>query len=186
MRISPESRRKRLSVKYFNGFSLQGEEALFATYLDESDFTIAGFSYGAQLAFEAAYHSVQRVEKLILLSPAFFQTEKKSFVRTQLRYFEQDKKSYIQQFMRNVAYPGRVDLSAFLDRGSSEALEALLTYRWDSEKIGEVLERGTQIEVYLGGRDKIIKSEEAFIFFSALTTTYFIKDAGHLLIGNEG
>ena len=168
-------------MKYFNGFSLRGEERLFSAYLDESDFTIAGFSYGAQLAFETAYHSDQRVEKLILLSPAFFQTEKKSFVRAQLRYFEQDQKSYIQQFLSNVAYPSRVDLSPYLERGSSEALEALLTYQWDSEKINEVLERGTQIEVYLGGRDKIIKSEEAFAFFSALTATYLIKDAGHLL-----
>ena len=168
-------------MKYFNGFSLQSEDKLFSAYLDESDFTIAGFSYGAQLAFETAYHSDQRVEKLILLSPAFFQTEKKSFVRAQLRYFEQDQKSYIQQFLSNVAYPSRVDLSPYLERGSSEALEALLTYQWDSEKINEVLERGTQIEVYLGGRDKIIKSEEAFAFFSSLTTTYLIKDAGHLL-----
>lgn len=172
-------------MKYFNGFSLRGEEALFETYLNESDFTIAGFSYGAQLAFEAAYHSDHRVEKLILLSPAFFQAEKKSFVRAQLRYFEQDKKSYIQRFMRNVAYPSRVDLSPYLEGGSSEALEALLTYQWDSEKIGEVLARGTQIEVYLGGRDKIINSEEAFTFFSALTTTYLIKDAGHLLARKE-
>jgi len=172
-------------VKYFNGFSLRGEERLFSAYLGESDFTVAGFSYGGQLAFEAAYHSDHRVEKLILLSPAFFQTEKKSFVRAQLRYFEQDKKSYIQQFMNNVAYPATLDLSPYLDEGSSEALEALLAYQWDSEKIGEVLARGTQIEVYLGGRDKIIKSEEAFTFFSALTTTYLIKDVGHLLMKNE-
>ena len=172
-------------MKFFNGFSLQGEETLFENYLNESDFTIAGFSYGAQLAFEAAYHSDQRVEKLILLSPAFFQTEKKSFVRAQLRYFEQDKNSYIQQFLSNVAYPSRVNLSPYVERGSSEALEALLTYKWDSEKITEVLERGTEIEVYLGGRDKIIKSEEAFTFFSAITTTYLIKDGRHLLIGVE-
>ena len=183
MRISPANRRRILSVKFFNGFSLRGEETLFASYLNESDFTIAGFSYGAQLAFEAVYHRDQRVEKLILLSPAFFQTEKKSFVRAQLRYFEQDQKSYVQQFLNNVAYTSRVDLSPYLERGSREALEALLTYQWDSEKIAEVLARGTQIEVYLGGKDKIINSEEAFTFFSALTTTYLIKDAGHLLIG---
>ena len=186
MRISPANRRRISYVKYFNGFSLRGEETLFAGYLNESDFTVAGFSYGAQLALEAVYHSDQRVEKLILLSPAFFQTEKKSFVRAQLRYFEQDKKSYIQQFLSNVAYPCRVDLTPYLDEGSSAALEALLTYCWESEKINEVLDRGTKIEVYLGGRDKIIKSEEAFAFFSSLTTTYLIKDAGHLLIGSEG
>ncbi len=183
MRISPANRRRILSVKFFNGFSLRGEETLFASYLNESDFTIAGFSYGAQLAFEAVYHSDQRVEKLILLSPAFFQTEKKSYVRTQLRYFKQDRKSYIQQFLSNVAYPSSINLSPYMERGSSEALEALLRYQWDSEKIAEVLARGTQIEVYLGGKDKIINSEEAFAFFSELTMTYLIKDAGHLLIG---
>ena len=172
-------------MKYFNGFSLRGEEGLFDTYLDESDFTVAGFSYGAQQAFEAAYRSDQRVEKLILLSPAFFQTEKKSFVRAQLRYFEQDNASYIQQFLSNVASPSSVDLTPYLERGSSEALEALLTYQWDRGKIDEVLKRGAQIEVYLGGKDKIINSEEAFAFFSALTTTYLIKDAGHLLMSKE-
>ena len=170
-------------MKYFNGFSLRGEEMLFGSYLEESDFTVAGFSYGAQLAFEAVYHSDQRVEKLILLSPAFFQTEKKSFARAQLRYFEKDKESYIKQFLSNVAYPSSINLSPYMDRGSSEALEALLRYRWDSEKIAEVLAWGTQIEVYLGGKDKIINSEEAFAFFSELTMTYLIKDAGHLLAG---
>jgi pimeloyl-ACP methyl ester carboxylesterase len=168
-------------VKYFNGFSLRGEEKLFEVYLDESDFAVAGFSFGAQLAFEYAYHSDGRIEKLILLSPAFFQNEKKSFIRTQLRYFEQDKQAYREQFLANVAYPVQVDLSAYLDNGSKEELESLLTYRWSSEKIVELLERGTKIEVYLGGRDKIINSDTAFTFFSALTTSYLIKEAGHLL-----
>ena len=185
MKISPANRRRRLSVKYFNGFSLRGEEALFANYLDESNFTIAGFSYGAQLAFEAVYHNDQRVEKLVLLSPAFFQNEKKSFVRAQLRYFEKDQESYIQQFLSNVAYPSKVNLSNYLERGSGEALEALLRYQWDSEKMAEVLARGTQIEVYLGGKDRIINSEDAFDFFSSLTATYLIKDAGHLLMRRE-
>jgi pimeloyl-ACP methyl ester carboxylesterase len=168
-------------VKYFNGFSLYGEEKLFEAYLDKSDFTIAGFSYGAQSAFEYAYHSEMRIEKLILLSPAFFQNEKKSFIRVQLRYFEQDKQAYVEQFLANVAHPSSVDLSAYLNTGTKEELESLLTYRWSSEKITELLERGTKIEVYLGGRDKIIKGDAAFSFFSALTTSYLIKDAGHLL-----
>jgi len=168
-------------VKYFNGFSLQGEEVLFEAYLDESEYAVAGFSLGAQLAFEYAYHSDRRIEKLILLSPAFFQNEKRSFIRAQLRYFEQDKRAYTKQFLSNVAYPGSVDLSAYLDIGSREALESLLTYRWSSERIAELLGRGTQIEVYLGGQDKIINSDTAFTFFSALTTSYLIKKAGHLL-----
>ena len=174
-------RHGRSSVKYFNGFSLRGEETFFSAFLDESDFSVAGFSYGAQLAFEEVYRSRDRVEKLTLLSPAFFQSEKKSFVRLQLRAFEKEREGYIEQFLANVAYPSRLDLSDYLQPGSREELEALLSYRWESEKIAEVLDRGTKIEVYLGGRDRIIKSDDAFSFFSALTVTYLIKDAGHLL-----
>ena len=168
-------------MKYFNGFSLKGEESLFASYFDKSDFTVAGFSYGAQKAFEAVHKSTERVEKLILLSPAFFQYERKSFVRTQLRYFENDQTAYMQQFIKNIIYPGTTDMAAYLDVGSKEELEDLLTYRWDPEKLSEVLKKGTQIEVYLGGRDRIINSDEAFTFFSSLTTSYLIKKAGHLL-----
>ncbi len=168
-------------MKYFNGFSLSGEEEFFASFLDRSDFTIAGFSYGAQIAFETLYRSQERIEKLILLSPAFFQSEKKSFIRTQLRYFDQDHGMYIQQFLNNVTYPAKVDLSPHLSVGKREYLEALLSYRWEEKKIIELLERGTQIEVYLGGEDKIIQSNQAFTFFSELTTTELVKDAGHLL-----
>jgi pimeloyl-ACP methyl ester carboxylesterase len=168
-------------VKYFSGFSLRDEKSLFSAYLEENDFTVAGFSYGAQKAFEAVYHANERIEKLILLSPAFFQNEKKSFIRTQLRYFESGKENYVRQFLNNVTYPGTMELSEYLDIGSREELEALLTYRWDPKKIKEVLENGTRIEVYFGGRDKIIDSNEAFTFFSTLTTSYLIKDAGHIL-----
>ncbi len=168
-------------MKYFNGFSLSGEEKFFAPFLNKSDFSIAGFSYGAQVAFETVYQSRERIEKLILLSPAFFQSEKKSFVRTQLRYFDQDRDAYTQQFLNNVIYPAKVDLSPCLSAGKREDLEALLTYRWDEKKIIEVLDRGTQIEVYFGEDDKIIQSDQAFDFFSEFTTAHLIKSAGHLL-----
>lgn len=85
-------------MKYFNGFSLQNEEKLFQSYVTEDDYSVVGFSYGAQQAFEYAYHSTQRINRLILLSPAFFQTEKPSFVRTQLRYFEADRDAYVKNF----------------------------------------------------------------------------------------
>ena len=168
-------------MKYFNGFLLKGEDKFFEEYTDRSDFTVAGFSYGAQLAFEAALQSSERVEKLTLLSPAFFQCEKSRFVRMQLRYFAKDRASYIEHFLENAAYPETIDLSRYLGDGTPEQLEALLSYRWESEKVRELLSRGTTIEVYLGGRDRIINSAEAFDFFSSLTTSYFIKRAGHLL-----
>jgi len=168
-------------MKYFNGFSLQGEETLFSSYLIESEYCVAGFSYGAQQALEDVYASKVRIDRLILLSPAFFQTQKPSFSRTQLRYFEAGQEAYVKQFLSNVAHPSSTDLSNYLNVGTKEALESLLTYKWDTNKIQEVLDRGTTIEVFLGKDDKIIDAQVAFDFFSPLTTTYFIKDAGHLL-----
>ncbi len=169
-------------MKYFNGFSLTGEEQLFANYLDDSDFTVAGFSYGAQLAFEYLYQESQgRIDRLILISPAYFQEEKSSFVRTQLRYFDNNKESYIDQFLKNVSYPNNIDLSRYLQLGDSAKLRSLLSYRWDIRKIEELIKRGVDIEVYLGGRDRIIDSSKAFEFFSKLTTTYLIKESGHLI-----
>jgi len=169
-------------MNYFNGFSLKGEEALFSSYLIESEYCVAGFSYGAQQALEYVYDSKVRIDRLILLSPAFFQTQKSSFSRTQLRYFEAGQEAYVKQFLENVTYPSKRDLSTYLKVGTKEALEALLTYKWDTNKIQELLDRGTTIEVFLGKDDKIIDAQAAFYFFSPLTTTYFMKDAGHLLI----
>ena len=168
-------------MKYFNGFSLKNEENLFEPYIIQSNYTVGGFSYGSQQAFEYVYQSKERVDRLILLSPAFFQTQKQSFIRTQLRYFEAGQEAYIQQFLSNVAYPSEVDMSSYLNAGSKEDLDALLKYEWDPEKIQEVLDRGTTIEVFIGMDDKIIDAQKAFEFFSALTATYFIRHAGHLL-----
>lgn len=181
MRISLRSAAKRYSVTYFNGFSLQGEAPLFKAYLLESDFCVAGFSYGAQQALEFVYRSERRVDRLILLSPAFFQQSKKSFVRTQLRYFDANREAYVAQFLKNVAYPSDIDLSPYLVPGSREALDSLLNYVWDEEKIREILERGTIIELFLGEKDRIIDAKAALDFFSPLVTVYYIKDAGHLL-----
>lgn len=168
-------------MKYFNGFSLHGEETFFNDYLIPSDLCVAGFSYGAQQAFEYVYNTTQRVDRLILLSPAFFQTQKPSFSRMQLRYFQNGQEAYVKQFLTNVASPSPLDLTTYLSTGTQEELEALLTYSWDSEKIKEVLKRGTTIEVFLGSEDKIIDADAAFEFFSEETVTYFIKGAGHLL-----
>ena len=167
-------------MNYFNGFSLEGEEALFDDLLFKSDTCVVGFSYGAQKAFDYVYKSSERVDRLILLSPAFFQTQKPLFMRTQLRYFEVGKNAYVDNFLSNVSYPSSYNLSAYLKVGTKEELDALLTYIWDSDKIQEVVDRGTIIEVFLGAEDKIVNVSEANKFFS-MTTNYIFKDAGHLL-----
>ncbi len=171
----------RYSLKYFNGFSLRGEEGFFKEWLIESEMCVAGFSYGAQQALEYVVHTESRVDRLILLSPAFFQNQKPAFVRAQMRYFEADKDAYVSQFLKNVAYPSHEDMTPFLNVGSSSELEALLGYVWTVDKIRTIQQRGTVIEVFLGGKDKIIDAKAALDFFAPLTTTYYIKDAGHLL-----
>lgn len=168
-------------MRYFNGFSLRGEERFFTPWLIESDYAIAGFSYGAQLAFENALQSQKRIDRLLLFSPAFFQNQKPAFIRAQLRYFDAGHDAYVAQFLKNVAYPSGIDLKAYLQTGSKEELEALLTYRWEEEKLNALQQRGTVIEVFLGAKDKIIDAEAAKAFFAPLATTYLFKEAGHLL-----
>jgi pimeloyl-ACP methyl ester carboxylesterase len=167
-------------VKYFSGFSLQGEAPLFSNFITKTDTTVAGFSYGAQQALEYAYASTERIDRLVLLSPAFFQTQKPSFIRAQLRYFEADKNAYVTQFLKNVSYPSTLDLSTYLNIGSIEELEALLTYKWEAEKIDALLARGVTIEVMMGAKDKIVDTSEAQKFFTN-TINYILKDAGHSL-----
>ena len=168
-------------MKYFNGFSLENEERLFSDYLEKHDYSVSGFSYGAQRAFEYVYHSQTRIDRLILISPAFFQTQKPSFIRTQLRYFEVNKESYVKQFLENVAYPSTQSLEKYLNIGTKEELNALLSYIWDEKKIKEVLNKGIIIEVFIGDEDKIIDSKEAINFFQEISTLYIIKKSGHLL-----
>ena len=166
---------------YFNGFALKGEEKFFKEQLIENDFSVAGFSYGAQKAFEYAYNSTERIDRLILLSPAFFQNNKKSFIRTQLRYYKADEASYTEQFLKNVTYPSDTNLYDNLDVHKYEELEELLSYVWDKEKIVELRERGVTIEVFMGADDKIVNAEKSYEFFSELTTVYLLKNRGHLL-----
>ena len=168
-------------MKYFNGFSLQGEEIFFSKYIVESELCVVGFSYGAQKAFEEVYNSKERIDRLILLSPAFFQNKKPSFIRTQLRYFDLGQEDYVKNFLENVSYPSSIDLNKYLCLGSKKELEELLNYKWDISKLEELSKRGVSIEVFLGSSDKIIDTEVAKEFFSSICTTYFVKNVGHLL-----
>jgi len=171
-------------MRYFNGFSLCNEEDFFKEQLIESDYAVAGFSYGAQKAFEYVYNSTKRVDRLILISPAFFQNHKKSFIKTQLRYFKSDKESYTKQFLQNVASPSSIDLSSYVREGIYEELESLLSYVWEKEKILELLARGVIIEVFMGDSDKIVDTKRSYEFFSDLVPVYLFKGRGHLLLPN--
>lgn len=166
---------------YYSGFCLEKEQELFSEYLIKNDFTVSGFSYGAIKAFEAVLQSSSRVDKLQLFSPAFFQTQDKKFKRMQLMFFKKDAQAYCDNFLKNIAYPEKKDTSKYFRLGTYEELEELLMYQWSEEKLQKLLDKGVQIEVYLGEKDKIIDSQKANEFFKDYATVYYIKEKGHIL-----
>lgn len=168
-------------MKYFNGFSLLNEEKLFHTYIDNSENSVCGFSYGAIKAFEYACNIENRVDKVILISPAFFQISTKSFKKTQLLYFKKDPKSYMEQFSKNIALPSSFSMKPYIVDGSIEELEELLNYEWLDSKLKLLQSRGTTIEVFLGKEDKIVDTKTAYDFFSKVTTTHLLDGVGHIL-----
>ena len=170
-----------ISKKYFSGFCFFYESELFDEYLEKSDFTVCGFSYGAIQAFEEVLNSNQRVDKLQLFSPAFFQTSNDKFKRMQLMFFKKDANSYCENFLKNVLNPTNKDISKYFQMGTFEELEELLNYVWSEEKLQRLVDKGTIIEVYLGEVDKIIDSQKAKEFFRNFATVYYIKEKGHLL-----
>lgn len=170
-----------ISKRYFSGFCFVNESELFDEYLENNDFTVCGFSYGAIKAFEEVLNSNTRVDKLQLFSPAFFQTFDEKFKRMQLMFFKKDANAYCENFLKNVSSPTNQDISKYFNQGTIEELEELLNYEWSKEKLQKLVDNGTKIEVFLGGVDKIIDSSKAKEFFKDFATVYYIKEKGHLL-----
>ena len=168
-------------MKYFNGFSLINEKELFNEYLNKSEFSVIGFSYGAIKAFEYTLNSNERIDKLILISPAFFQNQNEKFKRLQLINFKKNPNLYIDNFLKNITYPSNINLNKYLNKGTFEELEELLNYEWSIEKLDNLIKKNIKIEIYLGESDKIIDSNLAKIFFIDFATIYFIKSVGHIL-----
>jgi pimeloyl-ACP methyl ester carboxylesterase len=167
---------------YFSGFCLKNEEKLLGSFFTPSEYTIVGFSYGAVRALEYSLASTTRIDKIILLSPAFFQSSSASFIRTQIRYFNTNQEQYTEQFYTNVSYPADSSIiENFKSKGTAQELSELLTYEWDIEKFKILLDRGVEIDVFVGGIDKIIDTEKCLEFFSKICNVYLIKNAGHLL-----
>jgi pimeloyl-ACP methyl ester carboxylesterase len=182
MSLSHKKRRERCCVRFFSGFLFANEHKLFSKYLRDDDFTVAGFSHGAQKALEFALTGETRIDRLILLSPAFFQEREEAFKRAQKLYFTANKERYVKHFLQSVVYPATErDISGYLQEGSQEELDALLEYEWDQDKLATLKSQGVEIEVFLGASDRIIDAEKVAGFFAQNATVYLIKEAGHLL-----
>jgi len=170
-----------MSNNYFSGFSLKEEEELFREYYIKNDFTVSGFSYGAQSAFDYVLNTKNRVDLLQLFSPAFFQDKDKKYKRMQVMYFKKDPLKYCDNFLSNAIYPSTVKLEKYFSQGSYEELDVLLSYQWDEEKLESLVSAGVKIEVFLGSEDKIIDAIETKKFFLKYANVYMIKNAGHIL-----
>lgn len=168
-------------MTFFSGFCLKDEAGLFKDYLYESDYTVAGFSYGAVLAVEYVDRCTERIDRLQLLSPAFFHGASETFIQNELERFRQDPSRYMKVFLRHVGYPAKVSLENFLDACGEAELERLLRHRWSASQLRGIQERGIIIETFLGGRDRIIDAQTVHDFFKNFGTAFFIKEAGHLL-----
>jgi len=167
-------------MKFFSGFCFANEEEIFDTYILEDDFSVAGFSYGAIKAVKYLENIDRRVDTLQLFSPAFFCDKSSKYKNMQLSYFSKDKQKYIDNFVSNLQ--ADIDISKYLVTGTKEQLEELLFYQWDKEVLQKIKDRGTRIEVYIGTKDKIINSDEAYKFFLHIADDlYLIKNRGHLL-----
>ena len=168
-------------MTYFNGFCLHGEEKIVKPYVVESDYTVAGFSYGAQKAFEYALTCKERIDTLQLFSPAFFNEKEESFKKLQTLAFAKDSDAYCEAFLKNCTSPSNLDLKPFFKKGSKEELEALLNYKWDIQKLERIADKDILIEVYLGECDAIIDALTCKDFFLPYATVYYFKDVGHCL-----
>ncbi len=167
---------------YFSGFSLANENELFPFWLKNCKaFCVAGFSYGAIKALEFALQTKKRVDRVILLSPAFFNDVEQSLKKREINSFKRNQEAYLKQFFRNIKGKCNIDIYKYYNKGSLFELETLLYYEWKKEKILELINRGIEIEVILGGKDNIINLEGAINFFTNITTTYLVKKANHLL-----
>jgi esterase/lipase len=162
-------------MRFYSGFCFWDEKELFEEYLDTSDFCVAGFSYGAQKALIDAVHTNKRVDKLQLLSPAFFNPNPK-FIKLQLNGFKKDKDKYIKNFLENVKYPKEIDLSKYIDECELYQLEEMFGFNW-----GLIEHLDTKVEIFIGEDDKIIDVKGAVKFFRKYGDVYLLKDKGHLL-----
>ncbi|RXI25000.1 pimelyl-ACP methyl ester esterase BioV [Aliarcobacter trophiarum] len=166
---------------FFSGFCFSNESELFEDYLEKGDFIVSGFSYGAIKAFLYVKNSEKRVDKLQLFSPAFFQNKDDKFKRMQLMYFKKDEEPYIKTFLGNVNSSFDKDVSKYYKKGTQEELDELINFVWNKEDLKSLVKKGIKIEVFLGGKDKIIDSLEAKEFFKEFATVYYFKEKGHLL-----
>jgi len=171
-------------MKFYSGFSLKNEQHFFDAYINRSDYSVCGFSYGAIKAFLYVKEQLElkkRVDTLQLFSPAFFQTKDDKFKKLQLMAYRKNRDLYLSEFIKSCFLP-HSKKSIEHEENSFEELEELLYFNWNMNELKNLAKKGVKIEVYLGGEDKIIDVEGAREFFLEVATVTYIKEANHFLL----
>ncbi|MFA5233792.1 MAG: pimelyl-ACP methyl ester esterase BioV [Sulfurimonas sp.] len=171
-------------MKFYSGFSLKGEDHYFSDYINRSDYSVSGFSYGAIKAFQYVKEQLElkkRVDILQLFSPAFFQTKDEKFKKLQLLGYRKNRDAYLKEFIASCFLPHEKKAVEH-NENSVEELEELLNYEWNMHELKSIANRGVKIEVYLGGEDRIIDAKSAKEFFLEVATVTYIKEANHFLL----
>lgn len=172
---------KRPFVIFYSGFSLKNEYYFFEQYLEKSEYTVAGFSYGAIKAAIYASEATKRIDTLQLFSPAFFQTKREAFKRLQMGAFLKSKEEYIENFLITCFAPYAVQ-EVELDVDASESqLRELLYFEWTRELMDSIVSKGIRIEVFLGLEDKVIDVQGAREFFLPFATVTSMRTGNHFL-----
>ena len=170
-------------MQFFSGFSLLHESYLFKDYINDTKYTVVGFSYGAIKALEYVKKNLKakkRVDTLQLLSPSFFQTRDAKFKRLQLISYSKSEIVYMKQFIKLCFEPYEQKIIE-QNKGTKKELEELLSYEWVLDELEILMKKGVKIEVYLGENDKIIDVDGAREFFTQVSSVTYIKAANHFL-----
>lgn len=168
---------------YYRGFAINNDRELLHEWIPTSQRTVTGFSMGAQSAIEAVYSCQNDIDRVVLISPAFFNDRGGDFAAAQLAAFDSNKEIYLRQFVKNAAYPSKTALQ--IGEAWRQELEELLNYRWDTAKLEALRKKGVAIEVILGERDRIVDSVSAKKFFIPFATIFIVNGAGHILQKEE-
>lgn len=168
-------------MTFHSGFSLRNDERFFESFLNRSDYCVAGFSYGAIRAALHAAKTTERVDTLQLFSPAFFQTKKESFRRLQMGGYLKNPAVYTERFIESCFAPCPVGTVELDTDANEEQLRELLYFEWTDTLMQGIKAKGTRIEVYLGLEDRVIDAAGAREFFLPYATVMSIKRANHFL-----
>lgn len=167
-------------MRFYSGFALSGDQHFFDPYLKHSEYTVAGFSYGAIKAAQYVANANERIDTLQLFSPAFFQTKKESFRRLQMGGYIKDTERYLDNFLTSCFAPSPV-APVSIGSNDAESLQELLYFEWTPELMESISSRGTRIEVYLGMEDQVIDVEGARDFFLPYASVTTIRKGNHFL-----